>query len=294
MRFGLVGTGPWAQLTHGPGLKAAEDVELVGVWGRDPTKTSALATDLQATPYSDYAELLEDVDAVAFAVPPKVQASMALEAAAIGKHLLLDKPVADSLDDARALAEEVTNEGIASVVFFTGRFEPATRAFFDQIQATGGWKGGWSRMLASLDAPGNPFSESPWRREQRGALWDVGPHALSNLSGLLGPIADLRAVGGEGDLVHLVLTHESGATSTASLSLSAPPEGSNFETGIWGETGTAILPPSDTPAVDSFALAATELVAAAESGDTHPVDIIFGTRVVELLALAEEQLSAGR
>ncbi|MEV8374680.1 Gfo/Idh/MocA family oxidoreductase [Kribbella sp. NPDC056861] len=294
MRFGLVGTGPWAKLTHGPGLQAAGPVDLVGVWGRDPGKTSALATDLKTAAYGDYAALLADVDAVAFAVPPAVQASMALEAAAVGKHLLLDKPVADSLADARALADEATAEGIASVVFFTGRFEPQTRAFFDQVQATGGWKGGWSRMLASLDAPGNPFSESPWRREQRGALWDVGPHALSNLTGLLGPIADLRAIGGEGDLVHLVLIHDSGATSTASLSLSAPPEGANFETGIWGETGTAILPRSDTPAVDAFTLAATELVAAAESGDSHPVDVTFGRRVVELLASAEEQLSAGR
>lgn len=294
MRFGLVGTGPWAQLTHGPGLMAAEDVELVGVWGRDEGKTAALATDLEVAAYSDYAGLLADVDALAFAVPPKVQASMALEAAAVGKHLLLDKPVADSVDDARALADEAGNEGIASVVFFTGRFQPETRAFFEKTQETGGWKGGWSRMLASLDAPGNPFSESPWRREQRGALWDVGPHALSNLIGLLGPIADLRAVGGAADLIHLVLTHESGATSTASMTLSAPPAGISFETAIWGETGIAVLPDSDTSAVDAFTLAATELVAAAESGDSHPVDVAFGTRVVELLASAEAQLSAGR
>jgi predicted dehydrogenase len=293
MRFGLVGTGPWANLTHGPGLKAAEDVELVGVWGRDDSKAQALATELGVAPYSDYAALLADVEALAFAVPPKVQASMALDAAAVGKHLLLDKPVADSLDDARALADEVTDEGVASVVFFTGRFELETRAFFDRIQETGGWKGGWARMLASLDAPGNPFSESPGRRD-RGALWDIGPHALSNLTALLGPITDVRAVGGAGDLVHLVLTHESGATSTASLSLFAPPEGSNFETGIWGDTGTALLPRSDTPAAEAFALAATELVAAAESGDTHPVDIAFGTRVVELLASAEAQLNAAR
>ena len=294
MRFGLVGTGPWAKLTQGPGLKAAEDVELVGVWGRDDSKAQALATDLGVTPYSDYAALLSDVDALAFAVPPKVQASMALDAAAVGKHLLLDKPVADSLDDARALADEVADEGVASVVFFTGRFQPELRSFFAEVRERGGWKGGWARMLASLDAPGNPYSESPWRREQRGALWDVGPHALSNLSAMLGPIESLRAAGGEGDLVHLVLTHESGATSTASLSLSAPPAGTNFETGIWGETGTALLPPTETSSVDAFAIAAAELIAAAESGESHQVDVAFGTRVVELLASAEAQVSAGR
>ena len=242
-------------------------------------------------PYGDYAELLESVDAVAFAVPPKVQASMALEAAAVGKHLLLDKPVADSLDDARALADEAADEGIASVVFFTSRFQQPLRSFFAEIQARGGWKGGWTRMLAALDEPGKPLVDSPWRRERRGAIWDVGPHALANLTAMLGPIVELAAVGGAGGLVHLVLTHESGATSTASISLSAPPLGSNFETGVWGETGTALLPAAETSAIDALRLAAEELVAAAESGESHPVDVAFGTRIVELLAAAELQLS---
>ena len=279
MRFGLVGTGSWARRTHGPGLNAAAGVELVGVWGRHADKTGALAGELGVAPYGDYAELLESVDAVAFAVPPKVQASMALEAAAVGKHLLLDKPVADSLDDARALADAAADEGIASVVFFT------------EIQARGGWKGGWTRMLAALDEPGKPLVDSPWRRERRGAIWDVGPHALANLTAMLGPIVELAAVGGAGGLVHLVLTHESGATSTASISLTAPPAGVHFETGVWGETGTALLPAAETSAIEALQLAAEELVAAAESGESHPVDVAFGTRIVEFLAAAELQLA---
>ena len=291
MRFGLVGTGSWARRTHGPGLNAASGVELVGVWGRHAGKTAALAGELGVAPYGDYAELLESVDAVAFAVPPKVQASMALEAAAVGKHLLLDKPVADSLDDAQALADEAADEGIASVVFFTSRFQQPLRSFFAEIQARGGWKGGWTRMLAALDEPGKPLIDSPWRRERRGAIWDVGPHALANLTAMLGPIDELAAVGGAGGLVHLVLTHESGATSTASISLSAPPLGSNFETGVWGETGTALLPAAETSAIEALQLAAEELVAAAESGESHPVDVAFGTRIVELLAAAELQLA---
>lgn len=294
MRFGLVGTGPWAQATHGPGLlRAADSAELVGVWGRDPDKTRELAGDLGVTAYGEYSALVDVVDAVAFAVPPGVQAAMARQAAEAGKHLLLDKPIADSAADARALADAAEVAGVASVVFFTGRFTPQTRDWYAETTRTGGWKGGWSRMLAALDEPGNPFRESPWRRE-RGALWDVGPHALSNLSAVLGPVRELTAVGGEGDLVHLVLTHDSGATSTASLSLFAPPAGSNFETGVWGEAGTSLLPENTTSAVEALQLAATELVAAAGSGRPHPVDVRFGARVVELLAEAERQLTPGR
>jgi predicted dehydrogenase len=290
MRFGLVGTGPWAAMAHGPGLRAAPGVEFAGVWGRRPDKTAAFAAEQGVPAYDDYAELLESVDALAFAVPPRVQASMALEAAAVGKHLLLDKPVADSADDARALADEAAAEGIASVVFFGQRFDPLTRAFFADVQAQSGWQGGWVRMLASLDAPDNPFRESEWRRE-RGALWDVGPHALSNLTTMLGPIAELTAVGGQGDLVHLVLTHESGATSTASISLSAPPTGTSFETGVWGEPGTSLLPDSGRFDLDAYLRAVEELIAAAESGEPHPVDVAYGARLVELLADAERQLS---
>ncbi|MFC6159217.1 Gfo/Idh/MocA family protein [Kribbella jiaozuonensis] len=294
MRFGLVGTGGWAARTHAPGLTAADGVELAGVWGRHPEKTAAFAGEFGLAAYDDYAELLESVDAVAFAVPPRVQASMALEAAAVGKHLLLDKPVSDSLDDARALVDEAEDEGIASVVFLTQRFEPPMRTFFAELAATGGWKGGWSRMLASLDAPGNPYVNSVWRREQWGSLWDVGPHALSNLTSMLGPIGELRAVGGEAGLIHMVMTHESGATSTVSITLSAPPAGRNFETGVWGESGTALLPERTTAAADALSLAAEELVVAAESGESHPTDVAYGTHIVELLASAQKQLSAGR
>src|ERR1700754_2129745 len=122
MRFGLVGTGPWARIAHGPGLTAARDVDLVGVWGRSREKAETLATSLGVTAYDDYDALLADVDAVAFAVPPDVQAEAAMAAARAGKHRLLDKPVALTVDDARALRDAADAAGVASVVFFTDRF----------------------------------------------------------------------------------------------------------------------------------------------------------------------------
>lgn len=289
MRFGLVGTGPWAGLAHGPGLLAAEPVELVGVWGRNLGKAGSLAAELGVAAYDDYAALLADVEAVAFAVPPDVQAAMALEAAAVGKHLLLDKPVADTLEDAKALAAEAEAEGIASVVFFTDRFSPEARQWYAEVGRTAGWRGGWARMLAALDTPGNPFIDSAWRRE-RGALWDVGPHALSNLTAVLGPITGVTAVGGAGDLVHLVLTHSSGVTSTATMSLFGPAAAAGSELGLWGEAGTTLFPERTTPSVDALSTAAVELVACAESGDSHPCDVAFGTHIVELLTIAESQL----
>ena len=292
MRFGLVGTGPWATMAHGPGLAAARDVDLVGVWGRSLAKAEGLATSLGVTAYDDYDALLTDVDAVAFAVPPDVQAELALVAARAGKHLLLDKPVAMNVEDARALRDAASAAGVASVVFFTDRFIDGSRAWFDEVRATEGWRGGWLRWFSSLQEAGNPFGASPWRQES-GALWDTGPHALSTLGAALGPIGSVTAVGGNGDLVTLVLHHDSGATSTVSLTQFAPPAAAGFEAAVWGEAGQVLMPPRPEGAPSGpLATAAEELVASAAAGTPHEVDVAFGTHVVELLTDAQAQLDA--
>ena len=294
MRFGLVGTGPWAGLTHGPGLAHAEGIDLVGVWGRRSHEAARLAGALGATAYHDYPTMLADIDAVAFAVPPDVQAVLAHQAACAGKHLLLDKPVATDVVAAHSLADAVEAHAVASVVFFTDRFVDVSRAWFAQVRRTGGWLGGWTRWLSALQDPENPFGASPWRRE-RGALWDIGPHALSTLSTALGPVEFVVAVAGAGDLVTLTLRHSSEATSTATLSLFAPPAVESYETTLWGQHGFTVMPPRPEDSyADLLANAAQELVAAANSGQRHEVDVTFGVRIVELLADAQAQVDRQR
>ena len=75
--FGLVGTGYWADVAHAAGIAAHPDAELVGVWGRDPAKASALAAKHGVRAFDDLDELIAAVDAVAFSVPPDVQAELA-------------------------------------------------------------------------------------------------------------------------------------------------------------------------------------------------------------------------
>jgi len=294
VRFGLVGTGTWAGMAHGPGLMAAERVELVGIWGRSPERARTLAMGLGVSPYDDFEALLADVDAVAFAVPPEIQAELALVAANAGKHLLLEKPVAMTVAAANALRDASTSAGVASVVFFTDRFADASRAWFREVRRTEGWRGGWLRSFSSLQEPHNPFGSSSWRRES-GALWDTGPHALSTLSAALGPARSLTAVGGDGDLVTLVIGHDSGVTSTASLTLFAPPAAAGFEAAVWGDVGVSPMPARpDRPPSELLATAAQELVESALTGTPHGVDVTFGARIVELLADAQAQIDTAR
>src|SRR4051812_7528102 len=104
-RFGLVGTGHWSRTVHAPSLVGSPDVELVGVHGRDVENTTAFAHNFGSRFYPDFDELLADVDAVAFAVPPDVQVGLATRAARAGKHLFLEKPPALDLEEADRLVE---------------------------------------------------------------------------------------------------------------------------------------------------------------------------------------------
>src|SRR4051794_21840716 len=122
MRFGLFGTGPWANLAHAPGLAAHDGVDLVGVWGRNQAKADDLASRYGAKAYPTVDALIAAVDAIAGAPPPDVQAPIALQAARAGRHLLLDKPVAFEPAVAEQIAAAVAERDLASVVFFTRRF----------------------------------------------------------------------------------------------------------------------------------------------------------------------------
>ncbi len=294
MKFGLVGTGYWARVTHAAGIARAENAELAAVWGRRPAEADKLASEFGALACADFGTFLDQVEAVAFCVPPDVQAELATQAALAGKHLLLEKPVATSAAAAQRLVAAADKANVCSVVFFTSRFSVAIREWLAVAADTGSWEGAWARWIVSAFAPGSPYAESSWRRE-KGALWDVGPHALSILTAALGPVERVTADAGHGDLVHLVFHHRGGTTSTASLTLNAPQDAVNVELALWGSGGVSAMPRGGSEVADAFALALGELTANVTAGRrAHPCDVHFGAAVTEALAQAEAQLASSR
>lgn len=290
MRFGLVGTGYWAWVTHAAGLSTVEGAELAAVWGRNPDRTATLAKEFGAEAAPSFPELVESVDAVAFAVPPDIQADLAVEAARAGRHLLLEKPVATRPDAADRLVDAVDAAGVASVVFFTARFDPARSAWLDDVTGVS-WGGAWARWLTATFFDGSPYAGSSWRRE-RGGLWDVAPHLLAILLPVLGPVEGVTARAGAGDLAHLILAHAGGATSTISVTLGAPRRAISHELTLWGDSGVFSLPPMAGTAKTAFAQAARELMESAAAGGSHPVDVHLGREVSRVLADVEAQLAA--
>ena len=281
LRFGLVGTGYWADVAHAAGIAAHPQAELVGIWGRDPAKAAALAAKHGVRVFDDLDELIAGADAVAFSVPPDVQAELALPAAEAGRALLLEKPLALSVEPAERLVAAVR---APTVVFFTFRLDPRLAAWYREEVDGRIWDGASALYLASIFESGNPFGQSPWRREH-GGLWDVGPHALSALLPALGKVERVVAVHGPRDEVHLALEHDSGAASSAALSLTAP--AAVNEVVFWGAEGLVRRPDAgDVDTVAAYGAAIDALLA----GETT-FDARFGLDVVRVLAAAESELS---
>jgi predicted dehydrogenase len=303
MRFGLLGTGHWAAETQAAALAMHPDAEFVGVWGRDESKAEALATRYAVTAYREVDALFADVAAVAVALPPDVQAPLAARAAEAGRHLLLDKPLALSAVEADRVVDAVDRQGLASVVFFTNRFYANVDTFLRQAAARGGWHGARATMLASIFQPGSPYGRSAWRRAW-GGLWDVGPHALSVILPVLGPVVEVAAMAAPYDTSQVLLRHATGAVSGMALSLDVPPSGTAFEFVFFGNEGVVPVPAAEGTAVEAFGLAIGELVRAAAgagafaggSGDrpAHPCDVRFGRDVVAILEAAGQARQTAR
>jgi predicted dehydrogenase len=291
MRFGLAGTGYWARTTHAPALAATEGVEFAAVWGRNPQAAAGLAAEYRVTPYHDVSAFLAGIDAVSFAVPPDVQAAIATQAAQAGKHLLLEKPVALTEEAADGLVEAAEQAAVASVVFFIHRFQPDVRAWLAEVAARGRWAGGMSAWLGSALRESSPFN-TPWRRD-KGGLWDIGPHLISLLWASLGPVTSVTADAGPADVTHLILHHRDGATSTATVTLSATEAAAGIEAYVWGESGRLAAPVGWVDRVPALGTALGELTANARAGRSqHPCDVRFGRDVGRVLAEAQRQVDA--
>ncbi|MFE0025789.1 Gfo/Idh/MocA family protein [Amycolatopsis sp. NPDC059021] len=288
LRVGLIGTGPWARTVHAPGLADHPGTTLSAVWSRRPEAARELADAHCTTAADTVEELFSQVDAVAFAVPPAVQAELGVLAAEAGKHLILEKPLAADLAGARRLADAVDAAGVATLMVLILRYAEQTREWLDGVAEAGGWRGGGARWLSGA-LLGGQYAGSSWRTDS-GALADIGPHAFDLLDAALGPITDvLAAHRTDDDLWQLLFAHEDGVTSTATLSLRLPIQPTVVEVAVYGEHGYRTLGRKPGAARESYTALLDDFAAMIASGTTaHPCDARRGLHLQTIIERARE------
>ncbi|WP_194422461.1 Gfo/Idh/MocA family protein [Microbacterium abyssi] len=186
--------------------------------GRDPEKTAAAARkwgwDESSTDWRAVIER-DDIDVVDIVTPGDSHAEIAIAALGAGKHVLCEKPLANSVLEAEAMAQaarDASAHGIRAMVGFTYRRVPAVTLMRDMI--ADGRVGTIRQVRASYrqDWLSDPESPMTWRldkdRAGSGALGDIGAHivdmtqfvtgqALTEVSAVLATLVEERPLLGE-------------------------------------------------------------------------------------------------
>src|ERR1700730_5655755 len=127
LRIGVVGAGPISQAAHFEACRRARNAELYAICDlAEGLLTSMGGIHHPHTTYLDYNEMLADphVEAVIVATADQFHVSMASLALAAGKHVLVEKPLAVSVDECEALRQDVLQSGCLLQVGTMKRFDP--------------------------------------------------------------------------------------------------------------------------------------------------------------------------
>jgi predicted dehydrogenase len=291
VRVGLVGAGRRARDLHAPALARCPGITFVGLWSRSPKLAADLATAYDVTAFDRYEDLLDNVEAVDFAVPPPVQAELATAAARRHKPVLLEAPIAGDLAGAEELAAAVQLGHVVSQVALIWRFSPAVRAFLSMEVPRTRPQGGIGTLMSNQFA-GDSRAAS-WRKD-RGVLHLLGPHLVDLLDAALGPVVDVSAHGDRHGWVGLQMDHQVGRFSEVSMSATVAVEHDRTEVEVFGPGGTAAIDCSGPAPAEAETTLFSEFATCVAEGKPHELDVQRGLHLQRVVEAAETALLIGR
>ncbi len=256
LRIGLVGVGAAAQINHIPALKKLEGVELVALCDRDSEKAQRVAQKFGiGKAHARFEDLLADdtIDAVDITTPNFLHSPMASAALEAGKHVLCERPLARSADEAAIMLKASKKAERTLMCAVQHRFRADAqllRKFVDKgdlgeiFQA----KAGWLRQRTEWDS-------DEWRRTKResggGVVLDLGFQMLDLSLWVLGApeVVSVTASvhrSGKGEVEDSAIAFlrlESGATLTLELTWGLLMEKDFAYLNLFGSGGAALLNP---------------------------------------------------
>ncbi|WP_326641403.1 Gfo/Idh/MocA family oxidoreductase [Streptosporangium sp. NBC_01755] len=286
IRVGMVGAGQRASEVHAPALAACAETEFAGVWARSHGASAELAARYRARAFESYHDLLEECDAVALAVPPAAQAELGAHAAHARKAVLLEKPIAGDIAGAENLLMAVDRGGAVSQVALVWRHAPAIQRFLDAAERT--WPVGGSGLAIS-GTQTDESSASPWRLE-RSVVLELGPDLVDLLEAALGRVVDVRAQGDPSGWFGLLLEHEGGRFSQASLYARAVIDPPRAEVEIYGPGGATSIDCVAAVGREAYEAMYRDFAGAVERGTPPPTDVRHGLHLQQVIEAAETDL----
>jgi len=226
LRAGVIGYGLGGAAFHAPFIAATPGLQLSAIVTRDAERQRMAARAYPGARIIDDVSQLWDasfgLDLVAISTPNRTHVPLAMSAIAAGMHVVVDKPIAPSSNEARSVADAAQRRGVHVIPFqnrrWDGDFLTLRRLVSDGAVGT-------PLRFESRFERWRPVPTGGWRErgapdEAGGLLFDLGSHLIDQALVLFGPVRDVyahrdrRRQGVEADDdTFVALTHASGVRS---------------------------------------------------------------------------------
>ena len=210
LRVGVVGTGSLGY-HHARLMREVKTAAFPGFYESNADRAGTVARELGVRAYASLDELLDDVDAVSIVVPTKAHYAVAKEALAAGKHLLIEKPITATIEEADELLGLARAKGVMVQIGHIERFNRAIRAALPHVEQP---------LFIDSDRLA-PFSP---RGSDVAVVLDLMIHDIDLLLTLTGArVREISAVGipvltPSIDIANARITFENGAVATITAS----------------------------------------------------------------------------
>jgi predicted dehydrogenase len=316
LRVACIGMGWWSDVLA-DAIKRTQKIEIVACHTRSEDKRAAFAKKYGCKPIANYDDVLADtsVEAIINTTPNDVHLPTTRAAAAAGKHVFLDKPIANNVTEGRSITDVCKKAGVVLAMGYQRRRESHFRWVKKEIEA-----GRFGKMVnaeanISRDRLGK-IDLSSWRYQAAGmpggVMLQIGIHYTDVLTYLMGPVkavrgqfAQLVLPGDNPDVASLILEHENGALSTLNASYASASE--YYLMNVYGKDATAYYDmhgglrvikrgedkpqPVTAPKNDTFVEELEEFAAAVRGG---PAPEVGGEYATESLAVVRAGILSAR
>ena len=249
LRVACIGMGWWSDVLA-DAIQRSGKLEIRSCYTRSEEKRKNFAAKYRCRPATSYEAMLADgeIEAIINTTPNDVHLATTSAAAAAGKHVFLDKPIANSISDGHAITEACRKAGVVLALGYQRRRESHFRYVRKEIEAGRFGKLVNAEANISRDRLGKVDLTS-WRYQAAGmpggVMLQIGIHYADVLAYLIGPIHAVRAQsaqlvlpGDNPDVASLILQHENGALSTLNASYASASE--YYLMNVYGKDMTAL------------------------------------------------------
>jgi predicted dehydrogenase len=248
LRVGCIGIGWWSDVLA-DAIQRSGQLEILSCYTRSEDKRKTFAAKYRCRPTASYEAMLADpeIEAIINTTPNDAHLATTSAAAAAGKHVFLDKPIANRVADGRAITQACRSAGVVLALGYQRRRESHFRWIRQQIDDGLFGKLVNAEANISRDRLGK-IDLTSWRYQAAampgGVMLQIGIHYIDVLDYLIGPIhavrgqlAQLVLPGDNPDVASLILEHENGALSTLNASYASASE--YYLMNIYGRDATA-------------------------------------------------------